>query len=83
MMTDNLNHKQDSKSVSSSFVGAKYKNLKVGLATGDDENAKSAEMLYKFKGSRQLKRLFSKNSKQNFVNILLAIIESKFAFFKV
>jgi len=34
-------------------------------------------------GSRQLKRLFPKNSKQNFVNILLAIIESKFAFFKV
>ena len=32
-------------------------------------------------GSRQLKRLFSNNRKQNFIKILLAIIESKFAFF--
>jgi len=49
MMTDNLNHKQDSKSVSSSFIGAKYKNLKVGFATGDDENSKSAEATYSLK----------------------------------
>jgi len=49
MMTDNLNHKQDSQTVSSSFIGAKYKDLKLGLATNPGENSRSAEMLYKFK----------------------------------
>ncbi len=49
MMTDNLNHKQDSQTVNSSFIGAKYKDLKLGLATNPGENSKSAEILYKFK----------------------------------
>jgi hypothetical protein len=44
MMTENLNHKQDSQTVSSSFIGAKYKDLKVGLATNPGEDSNSAEL---------------------------------------
>ena len=49
MMTDNLNHKQDTQTTNSSFVGAKYKDLKVGLTTSSDENSKSSQVSYKFK----------------------------------
>jgi len=49
MMTYNLNHKQDSQTVGSIFIGAKYKDLKLGLATNPCENSRSAEILYKFK----------------------------------
>jgi hypothetical protein len=49
MMTENLNHKQDSQTVSSSFIGAKYKDLKVGLATNPGEDSNSAEIAYDYK----------------------------------
>lgn len=49
MMTDNLNHKQDSQTVSSSFIGAKYKDLKVGFAKNPGEESRSAEVSYKYK----------------------------------
>ena len=45
----NLNHKQDSQTVSSSFIGAKYKDLKVGLATNPGEDSNSAEIAYDYK----------------------------------
>ena len=46
MMTNNLNHKQDSQTVSSSFIGAKYKDLKVGFAKNPGEESRSAEISY-------------------------------------
>jgi hypothetical protein len=46
MMTNNLNHKQDSQTVSSSFIGAKYKDLKVGLAKNPGEESRSAGISY-------------------------------------
>jgi len=49
MMTYNVNHKQDSQTVSSSLFGAIYKDVKLGLAANPSENSRSAEMLYKFK----------------------------------
>jgi len=50
MMTNNLNHKQDSETVSSSFIGAKYNDLKIGLATNpvDKSRAASASYVYEF-----------------------------------
>jgi hypothetical protein len=41
--------KQDSQTVSSSFIGAKYKDLKVGLATNPGEDSNSAEIAYDYK----------------------------------
>jgi len=49
MMTDNLNHKQDSQTVSSSFIGAKYKDLKVGIARNPGEESRSAQISYDYK----------------------------------
>jgi len=49
MMTDNLNHKQDSQTVSSSFIGAKYKDLKVGLAKNPGKESRSAQISYDYK----------------------------------
>lgn len=49
MMTDNLNHKQDSQTVSSSFIGAKYKDLKVGFAKNPGEDSRSTKVLYAYK----------------------------------
>jgi len=46
MMTNNLNHKQDSQTVSSSFIGAKYKDLKVGFAKNPGEESRSAGISY-------------------------------------
>jgi hypothetical protein len=49
MVTSNLNHEQDSDNVSSSFIGARYKNLKVGLATNPVESQTNAELSYSYK----------------------------------
>jgi subtilisin family serine protease len=49
MVTSNLNHEQDSDDVSSSFIGARYKNLKVGLATNPIESQTNAELSYSYK----------------------------------
>jgi len=49
MVTSNLNHEQDSDDVSSSFIGARYKNLKVGLATNPVESQTNAELSYSYK----------------------------------
>ncbi len=49
MITNNLNHKKSSKKVNSSFIGVKYKHLKIGLVTNPSKNDKSAEALYNFK----------------------------------
>jgi hypothetical protein len=46
MMTDNLNHNQDSQAVSSSFVGAKYKDLMFGLAKNPGKDSRSAKITY-------------------------------------
>jgi hypothetical protein len=46
MMTNNLNHKQDSQTVSSNFIGAKYKDLKVGFAKNPGEESRSAGISY-------------------------------------
>tara|TARA_B110000977_G_C10989907_1_gene459473 strand:- start:246 stop:1283 length:1038 start_codon:yes stop_codon:yes gene_type:complete len=46
MVTKNYNHSQNSKMINSSFIGAKYKNLKIGVSKAFENNYKSAEITY-------------------------------------
>ena len=46
IITDNLNHKQDSTTVSSSFIGLKHQDLEVGLAINVGADFNSQELYY-------------------------------------
>jgi hypothetical protein len=46
MVTKNYNHSQNSKMINSSFIGAKYNNLKIGVSKAFENNNKSAEITY-------------------------------------
>jgi len=48
-ITSNLNHKQDSDAISSSYIGVKYKNLKVGLSTNSVDSSKNTKLSYLYK----------------------------------
>ena len=49
MFTDNLNHQASSERVSSSFIGIKYQDFKVGVADNSGDEGTSAELSYKMK----------------------------------
>jgi hypothetical protein len=47
LLTSNLNHNQSSKVARSSYIGLKYKDLKLGFNTNSQDSSRNAELSYK------------------------------------